>query len=275
MALVINTNVSSLFAQQYLSNAQQGLSNTLQRLSSGKRINSPSDDPAGLAIASNMLANATGLNVGSRNGQDGVNLAATAAGQMQVILNDLQTMNALAVQAANGTNGSQDLADLDTQYQALVNEIGRVTAQATFNGVSILTGGSISIQIGAGNTANDQLSITLTNTSTGSAGLNISGTDLTSQTDASTAIGSLSSAIATLTTGLATIGAASSNLQAAIQANNAYATNLTASQSAIIDADYAAESANLAKYTILSQSDIAMLSQANSSPSLVLRLLGG
>lgn len=275
MALVINTNVSSLFAQQYLSNAQQGLSNTLQRLSSGKRINSPSDDPAGLAIASHMLASANGLSVGSRNGQDGVNLATTAAGQMQVILNDLQTMNALAVQAANGTNGSQDLADLDTQYQALLNEIGRVTSQATFNGVSILTGGSISIQIGAGNTSNDQLSITLTNTSTGSAGLNIAGTDLTSQTNASTAIGSLSSAIGTLTTGLATIGAASSNLQAAIQSNNTYATNLTASQSAIMDADYAAESSNLAKYTILSQSDVAMLSQANSSPSLVLQLLRG
>ncbi|VVC77090.1 Flagellin [Aquicella siphonis] len=273
MALIINTNVSSLFAQQYLAQNQTNLSNTLQRLSSGKRINNASDDPAGLAIASTMLANVNGLNVGSRNGQDGVNLVATAAGAMQVILNDLQTMNQLAVQAANGTNGSQDRANLDAQYQALLSEIGRITTQTNFNNVSILGGGSISIQIGSGNTSNDQITVNLTNTSTGSAGLNIAGTDLTSATNASTAIGSLNLAIAALTTGLATIGADSANLQAAIQSNNAYATNLTAAQSAIMDADYAAESANMAKFTILSQSDVAMLSQANSAPSLVLQLL--
>lgn len=273
MALIINTNVSSLFAQQYLAQNQMNLSNTLQRLSSGKRINNASDDPAGLAIASTMLANVNGLNVGSRNGQDGVNLVQTAAGAMQVILNDLQTMNQLAVQAANGTNGSQDRANLDAQYQALLGEIGRITTQTNFNNVSILGGGSIAIQIGSGNSSNDQITVTLTDTSTGSSGLNISGTDLTSATNASTAIGSLNLAIASITTGLATIGADSANLQAAIQSNNAYATNLTAAQSAIMDADYAAESANMAKFTILSQSDVAMLSQANSAPSLVLQLL--
>lgn len=275
MALVINTNVSALFTQQYLAQNQQQLSSTLQRLSSGKRINNASDDPAGLAIASTMLANINGLNVGSRNGQDGVNLVATASGAMQVILNDLQTMNSLAVQAANGTNGSQDRANLDAQYQALLGEIGRLTSQTNFNGVSLLGGGSVTIQIGSGNTSNDQLSITLTDTSTGSAGLNISGTDLTSDTNASTAIGSLNAAIASITTGLATLGANSANLQAAITNNNTYATNLTAAQSSIMDADYAAESSNMAKYTILSQSDVAMLAQANSAPSLVLQLLRG
>lgn len=275
MALVINTNVSSLFAQQYLAQNQQHLSNTLQRLSSGKRINNASDDPAGLAIASTMLANINGLNVGSRNGQDGVNLVATASGTMQVVLNDLQTMNQLAVQAANGTNGSQDRANLDAQYQALLSEIGRLSNSTNFNGVSLLSGGSINIQIGSGNTSNDQLSITLTDVSTGSAGLNITGTDLTSETNASAAIGSLNAAIATITTGLATLGADSANLLAAIQNNNTYATNLTAAQSSIMDADYAAESANMAKYTILSQSDVAMLAQANSAPSLVLQLLRG
>lgn len=273
MALVINTNVSSLFTQQYLGINQQNLSNTLQRLSSGKRINNPSDDPAGLAIASSMMATVNGLNQGSSNGQNGVNAATTAAGQMQTVLNDLQLMNSLAVEAANGVNGSQNLADLNTQYQALLNEIGRVSAQANFNGISLLGGGSISIQIGAGNTSNDQLSITLTNTSTGSAGLNIAGSDLTSQTDALSAIGSLNTAISSVTTGLASLGADISNIQAAIQSNNTYSTNLTAAQSSIMDADYAAESANMAKYTILTQSDVAMLSQANSTPTLVLQLL--
>lgn len=273
MALVINTNVSSLFAQQYLAQNQAGLSNTLQRLASGKRINNASDDPAGLAIASTMLANVNGLNVGSRNGKDGVNLVETASGAMQVILSDLQTMNKLAVQAANGTNGTQDRANLDAQYQTLLGEIDRITAKTNFNNVSILSGGSISIQIGSGNTTNDTISISLVDTSTGSSGLSLSGSDLTSQTNASSAIGTLTAAINTLTTGLATIGASAANLNAAISSNVSYATNLTAAQSAIMDADYAEESANMSKFTILSQSDVAMLAQANSAPSLVLQLL--
>jgi flagellin len=150
-----------------------------------------------------------------------------------------------------------------------------LTNETNFNGVSLLSGGSVSIQIGSGNTSNDVLSISLSNTGTGSSGLNISSTSLTSATNASTAIGSLSSAIATITTGLATLGADSANLQAAIENNNTYATNLSAAQSSVMDADYAAESSNMAKYTILSQSDVAMLAQANSAPSLVLQLLRG
>lgn len=273
MSLTINTNVSSLFAQQYLSKNQKALSNTLQRLSSGMRINNASDDPAGLAIAENMQAKINGLNQGSRNANDGVNLVQTAQGAMQVILSDLQTMNQLAVQAANGTNGTSDLSALDTQYQALITEIGRVSQSTNFNGVNILGGGSIAIQIGAGNTANDTISLTLTSTSTGSAGLAISGTDLTSNANALTAIGSLGLAIQSITTGLATLGANAVNLQAAISSNETYSASLAAAQSGIRDADYAAESSNLAKYNILNQSEIAMLSQANSTPQLVLQLL--
>ncbi len=273
MAITINTNVSSLLAQQYLTQNNRMLSNTLQRLSSGKRVNNASDDPAGLAIASTMNAAINGTNVGSRNGQDGINAISTAQGAMQVILNNLQTMNSLAVQAANGTNSSSDLTNLDTQYQQLLSEIDRVTSSVKFNGVSVLAGGSIAIQVGANNTANDSISVSLTDTSTGSASLDISGTDLTSNSNASDAIGALSTAIQTLTTGLAQLGAYQSNLQAAIDNNNAYATNLSQSQSSIMDADFAAESANLAKYNVLNQADVAMLSQANSAPSFVLRLL--
>ncbi len=273
MALIINTNISSLFAQQYLSNNQQGLSNTMLRLSSGKRINNAADDPAGLAIASQMMSKVNGLHVGSRNGQDGLNLVQTAQGGMQVILNDLQTMQSLAVQAANGTNGSTDLANLDAEYQVLLTQINNLAQSLNFNGINLLQGGSVAIQIGAGNAATDTISVSLTTASTGSSGLNIASTSLTSNANASTAIGSLGLAISTITTGLATLGADAVNLQAGIQNNDTYATNLSASQSSIMDADYAAESANLAKYTILSQSDVAMLAQANSAPSLVLKLL--
>ena len=168
MAIVINTNVSSLFAQQYLSDNQNNLSNTLQRLSSGKRINNASDDPAGLAIAATMQKTVNGLRRGSQNGKDGVNMIQTAQGAMQIILNDLQVMNTLAVQAANGTNGSQDLANLDAQYQALLGEIGRTTSNTNFNGVDVLGGGSVAIQIGFGATSNDVISVGLIDTSTGS-----------------------------------------------------------------------------------------------------------
>lgn len=271
MSLTINTNVSSLFAQQYLGQNQQKLSDTLQRLSSGIRINNASVDPAGLAIAESAQATVNGLNQGSRNGQDGINLLQTAQGAMQVILSDLQTMNALAVQAANGTNSTSQLTDINTEFTSLLNEIGRITADTNFNGVSILSGGTISIQIGAGNTTNDVISITLTDTST--ATLGISTADCTTQANASTAIGLINTAISTVTTGLSTLGASSANLQSAIESNNAYATNLSAAQSSIYDTDYAAESSNLAKYNILNQSDVAMLAQANSAPQMVLQLL--
>lgn len=273
MALTINTNISSLFAQQYLADNNQKLQNTLLRLSSGKRINSASDDPAGLAIASSMQKTIGGLRQGSQNGETGINLISTAQGSMQQILGNLQTMHNIAVQAATGTNGSQDRANLDTQYQALLGAIDTITSGINFNGVTILGGGSISIQVGPGNTANDTISITLTNTATSSAGLSISGTSLATSSGASAAIASLNDAISTLTTGLANLGADAVNLQAAIANNNTYATNLSAAQSSIMDADYAVESANLAKYTILTQADVAMLAQANSAPQLVLQLL--
>ncbi len=272
MALTINTNLSSLYAQQYLAKNQSQLSNTLLRLSSGKRINMSSDDPAGLAIANTMQSNIDGLNVGSRNAQDGVNLVQTASGAMQEILADLQLMKQLAVQAANGTNGSGDLANLDAEYQALLGAVDRIASATNFNNVAILNGGSITIQIGANATSNDQITINLVATSASSLG--ISGSALTSSSIAFNVIGSLGTAIETLTTGLATLGANAVNLNSAIANNNTYATSLSAAKSAILDADYAAESANMAKYSILMQSDIAMLAQANSSPQLVLKLLG-
>jgi flagellin len=272
MALTINTNISSLYAQQYLAQNNTNLQNTLLRLSSGKRINNASDDPAGLAIASSMQATIGGLNTGSQNGQSGVNLVQTAQGAMQQILNDLQTMNQLAVEAANGTNSTQDRTNLNTEYQTLLTDISSITSGIKFNGVAVLSGGTISIQTGA--TATDKVTVTLSNTNTGTAGLNIASTSLATSSGATAAITSLGTAISTLTTGLATLGADAVKLQAAIANNNTYSTNLSAAQSTIIDTDYAAESANMAKYTILTQSDVAMLAQANSTPSLVLKLLG-
>lgn len=275
MGLTINTNVSSLFAQQYLSSNSTKLSDTLTRLSSGLRINSASDDPAGLAIAQNMQETITALRQGSRNGNDGVSLIQTAQGSMNQILTNLQRMREIASQASTGSYQSADLSNLDGEFQKLKNEIDRVTTVSTFNGIQVLNGGSISIQVGANNTSNDRLSISMTTTDTGSTGLNISADDVTTNANAQSALDTLHTAIQTITTGLATMGAAQSNMNAAIRSNDSYATNLTNAQSRIMDADFASESSNLAKFNILNQSNVAMLAQANSVPSLVLQLLRG
>lgn len=273
MAITVNTNVSSLFAQQYLKTNQANLAQTFARLSSGKRVVEAKDDPAGLAIAQTMQAAIGGLRQGSRNGNDGISLLQTAQGDMSQTLNILQRMREIATQAASGTNGSTDLANLDTEYQALLADVSRVQAKSSFNGVSLLGGGSISIQVGENNTSNDQVSISLINTSVGSAGLNLTGTSVTSNSNAGTAMNTLLTAIDTVTTGLAGLGASQSNLEMAINSNDVRSTNLVAAKSRIMDADFAEETANLATYTILNQTNVAMLAQANSAPQLVLQLL--
>lgn len=272
MGITVNTNVGSLVAQSYLADNQSKLSKTLSRLSSGLRVTEAKDDPAGLAIAQSMASSVRVLKQGSRNGNDGVSLLQTAQGAMSQTLDILQRMREIASQASSGTYGSGDLANLDTEFQALKNEIDRVQSTSTFNGIDLLNGGSVSIQIGENNTSNDRISLSLTTTDTTT--LTINTDDVTSQSNAQGALDTLKAAIDTVTTGLATLGAAQSNLEAAVSSNDTRATNLDTARSRIMDADYAAESANLAKYMIMNQSNVAMLSQANSSPQLVLKLLG-
>ena len=277
MSIAINTNVNSLLAQDYLTDNQSGLSQALNRLSSGLRINDAKDDAAGLAVAQIMQENSTALRQGSRNGNDGISLIQTAQSAMTDSLNILQRMRELADQGSSGTYSSTDLANLDTEFQALNNEINRVANSVNFNGISLLDNstGSVSIQVGTGNTANDSLTINLTNTTTGSLGINIASLDVLTNADAKTALGTLDTAIQTVTTGLAEFGASESNLGVAVSGNDSFATDLESAKSRILDADFAAESGNLAKFNILNQSNVAMLAQANSSPGLVLQLLKG
>jgi flagellin len=277
MAIAINTNVNSLLAQDYLTGNQAGLSQALNRLSSGLRINDAKDDAAGLAVAEIMQENSTALRQGSRNGNDGISLVQTAQSAMTDTLNILQRMRELADQGSSGTYSSTDLGNLNTEFQSLDNEINRVANSVSFNGISLLNNstGSLSIQVGTGNTTNDRLTILLTNTTTGSAGLNISSLDVLTNADAQAALGTLDTAIQTVTTGLAQFGASESNLSVAVSGNDSQATDLESAKSRIMDADFAVESSNLAKFNILNQSNVAMLSQANASPALVLQLLKG
>lgn len=275
MAIVVNSNVTSLLAQNTLTTNQAGLTKAMQRLASGLRINSAADDPAGLAISVSMTQTNNALSQGAQNGNNGISLVQTAQAQMNNIANVLQQMSTLASQASTGTYSSTQLGNLNTTFQSLLTEINRVASTSNFNGINLLDGstGSISIQIGANNTSNDRLSITLSNLTTGSAGLNIDTLDISDNTGAQSALGTLQTAVNTVTTALAQAGANEVNLGAAVANNYATVASLTAAQSRIQDADYAAESSNLSRYSILTQSNIAMLSQANALPSMALRLL--
>lgn len=276
MGITVNTNVNSLLAQNYLTENQAGLAKAMQRLSSGFRINSAADDPAGLAISTSMSNTSNSLRQGVRNGNDGVSLVQTAESAMGDISNILGQMQTLATQASSGTYSSTQLSNLNTQFGALLSEVGRVAATTSFNGISLLDGStsSLSIQVGSGNTSNDRLSVSLANMTTGSAGLNIASLSLSSQSNAQSALSSLST-ITTVTTALATLGASEVNLSAAVGNDSGLAASLDAAKSRIMDADYSSESANMSKYNILNQANIAMLSQANSSPQMVLQLLKG
>jgi flagellin len=266
MALSINTNVNSLNAQRNLGMSQGSLATSMQRLSSGLRINSAKDDAAGLAIADRMNAQIKGITVAVRNANDGISLAQTAEGALSTVTDVLQRMRELAVQAQNGSNGTSDRANLDTEYQQLSQEITRIAAQTKFNGTAIVGSGTVAntFQIGANN--GDTLTITTTTVATVAGGL-------TTSALASTAVAALDTALDTITSSRATYGAMINRFQFAINNLQVTGENQNAARGRIMDADFAAETANLARSQILQQAGTAMVAQANQLPNQVLSLL--
>jgi flagellin len=266
MSLTINTNINSLNAQRNLGASQMSLATSMQRLSSGLRINSAADDAAGLAIADRMNAQIKGTNVAIRNANDGISLAQTAEGALSTVTDALQRMRELAVQAQNGTNGTSDRANMDTEYQQLSAEITRIAAQTKFNGTAIVgaSAGAQVFQVGANN--GDTLTITTTTVTT------VAG-DLTTSANASTAVAALDTALDTITTSQASYGAAINRFGFAISNLGITSENQTASRGRIMDADFASETANLSRAQILQQAGTAMVAQANSQPQGVLALL--
>ena len=266
MALSINTNLLSLNAQRNLGTSQMSLATSMQRLSSGLRINSAKDDAAGLAIAARMDAQIRGINVAIRNANDGISLAQTAEGALSTVTDALQRMRELAVQAQNGSNGTSDRANLDTEYQQLSAEITRIAAQTKFNGIAIVGAGAgaQTFQVGANN--GDTLTITTVAVTT------VAG-DVLTAANASTALAAIDAKLDVITTNRATYGAAMSRFEFAIQNLSITAENQTAARGRIMDADFAAETANLARAQILQQAGTAMVAQANAQPQTVLNLL--
>ena len=266
MAQTINTNINSLNAQRNLSTSQSSLATSMERLSSGLRVNSAKDDAAGLAIADRMNAQIKGTNVAIRNANDGISLAQTAEGAMATMTDALQRMRELAVQAQNATNGTGDRANLDTEYQQLSAEITRIATQTKFNGATIVgaSAGAQVFQVGANN--GDTLTVTTTAVTT------VAG-DVTTAANASTALAAIDAKLDVITTNRATYGAAINRFGFAISNLGVTAENQTAARGRIMDADFAAETANLSRSQILQQAGTAMVAQANQMPQSVLALL--
>ncbi|MFK7890271.1 MAG: flagellin [Granulosicoccus sp.] len=273
MAQTINTNVMSLTAQRNLSKSQVSLAQSMQRLSSGLRVNSAKDDAAGLAIAERMNTQVRGMNVAIRNANDGISLSQTAEGGLQEIGNMLQRMRELAVQSANGTNSTSDRANLDTEFQALNDEISRISETTKFNGESILdaSGASdvITFQVGANAVSGDTLDISLKQIVALSGGV-----DITDVSGATASLAAIDTMIDDITEARADFGAVQSRFESAINNLQIGMENQAAARGRIVDADFAVETANMTKAQILQQAGNAMVSQANSAPQSVLQLLG-
>ena len=275
MPSMINTNLASLNTQRNLSSSQSDLNKSVQRLSSGLRVNSAKDDAAGLAIAERMNAQVRGMNVAIRNANDAVSLSQTAEGALGKVSDMLQRMRELAVQAANATNGVSDRANLNAEYAQLGAEITRTLAGTTFNGINILgTGaGTLTFQVGAGTTANDSIAVTTTRLDNAASITAVTGGSITSAATANTAMTNIDVAIDAVTSERANYGAAQNRFESAISVLQVSSENNAAARSRIIDADYAAETASLARAQILQQAGTAMLAQANQLPNSVLTLL--
>ncbi|XHS76670.1 flagellin [Burkholderiaceae bacterium UC74_6] len=286
MAAIINTNLMSLNAQRNTAMTQSSLAQSMQRLSSGLRVNSAKDDAAGLAIASRMEAQVRGMNVAIRNANDGISLAQTADGALGQVTQNLQRMRELAVQARNATNTSADRDSLDQEYGQLAGEIQRVMGGTSFNGKKILgdDSGTQTFQIGANTTTNDSIDVTTTNMTTDGTITVVAGTDNSgagrsvidnTATPASiaTVIDNIDSAINTVNSQRSVMGAAQNRFDAVVSNLQVGVENQSAAKSRITDADFAAETANLSRAQILQQAGTAMIAQANQLPQQVLTLL--
>jgi flagellin len=274
MAQVINTNIASLNTQRSLNKSQSALQTSLQRLSSGLRINSSKDDAAGLAIAERFTAQIRGINQGVRNANDAISLAQTGEGALAEVTTALQRIRELAVQAVNSTNSDDDRASLQTEVSQLSSEIVRVS-NTQFNGKEIIGASASSFTFQVGANAGDTIIVSTTDLTSGTTVGNVVSTgNVSTAGSASALIGYVDSFLNTINSERAKLGAVQNRFEAVVRNGQNVSENLSASRSRIMDADFAQETANLTRSQILQQAGIAMLSQANSVPQSVLSLLG-
>jgi flagellin len=273
MSLFIQTNVASMVAQNNFSNTQAQLASSFQKLSSGYRINSAADDAAGLGIASSMKAQVQSYTYAMQNANDGISMAQTADGAAAQIGDLLTKMRGLAVQGSNGSLSTSDSTNLNSQFQSSLAQIDNIANVTQFNGKNLLAGASasVSFQVGIGTTASDQISAQFGGADT--TNLNVGTLKVDNATDSQAAITSIDTAIASLSTVREGFGAAINRLQGTISNLQSSQTNMSASLSRIQDVDIASETAALSREQVLAQAGAAVLSQANQSPQLALKLL--
>jgi flagellin len=275
MSSVINTNVASLNTQRNLSSSKAGLETSIQRLSSGLRVNSAKDDASGLAVATKMDSQVRGMNQAIRNANDAISYSQTAEGGLSAVTDSLQRMRELAVQ---GSNSTTDNASLAAEFSALQAEVTRVTGNTNFNGANTLAGGSLTFQVGAGTATGDKITVTatdLTAATTDTAKAAAAAIKVDTTTNAQAAITQIDAALKEINTERSNYGAVQNRFQAVISNLQISSENQASAKSRIMDADFAAESANLTRGQILQQAGTAMLAQANSAPNGVLALLRG
>ena len=271
----INTNLASLNAQRNLMTSESGLHTSIQRLSSGLRVNSAKDDAAGLSIATKMDSQIRGMSQATRNANDGISMAQTADGALATAIDALQRMRELAVQGVNGTNNTADRATLDVEFQAMTTEVKRIATDTKFNGTNILKANTTGVDIQVGSEAGDlkiniketDLDLAIT-TSFGAQDLTTAAKSTASITAIDTALKSINDMRTDLGAAQNRLGFAVSNLQSSVE-------NQSAAKSRIMDTDFASETAKLTRGQILQQAGTAMLAQANSAPNGVLALLRG
>lgn len=286
MSMYINTNVSSINAQRNLNKTSQSLDTSYTRLASGLRINSAKDDAAGLQISNRLTSQINGLDQGNRNANDGISMAQTAEGAMDEITTMLQRMRTLAQQSANGSNGTDDRTALQTEVNALSDEIDRIAGQTTFGGMKLLDGSnskSFDFQVGA--EANQTISFKLTAAFTIGGMAKVAGTtatfasgagkiNISKASMAQAVLGSVDKMIKVVDSKRAELGAVQNRLDSTVRNQSSIAENVSAARARIRDADFATETANMTQKNILQQAASTVLSQANQRPQAALSLLG-
>jgi flagellin len=275
MASTINTNMSSLTAQRALGSTQGSLSTSMQRLSTGLRVNSAKDDSAGLAIAERMTSQVRGMAVAGRNANDAISLAQTAEGALGKIGESLQRMRELAVQSSNSTNSSSDRANLDEEYTALASEVTRVISGTKFNGNSLLNASAadMSFQVGADAVATDAITVSLTDMSAGTGMTAALAGGITSSAEALARMTNLDAAIDEVTSARSNLGSVQNRFESVVANLSTTSENLQAAKGRIMDADFAVETSNMSRAQVLQQAGNAMLAQANQAPQQVMSLL--
>ncbi|MCF4995128.1 flagellin FliC [Pseudomonas syringae] len=282
MALTVNTNVTSLNVQKNLNKASDALSTSMTRLSSGLKINSAKDDAAGLQIATRMTSQIRGQTMAIKNANDGISIAQTAEGAMQESTNILQRMRELAVQARNDSNSGDDRVALNKEFAQMSDELTRIANSTNLNGKNLINGdaGTMTFQVGSNSGADNQITITLSDSfdavqlGVDSDAIAVTGTDSdTAEASFAAAIDAIDAALKTINTSRADLGAAQNRLTSTISNLQNINENASAALGRVQDTDFAAETAQLTKQQTLQQASTAVLAQANQLPSAVLKLL--